>query len=139
MADKYELIPEEKRPYRWAYMEMMLILQQSKGKDKPKHIRLMIDKLLIPVDMHISLFHPTDPGMPDIYRTYWYSTSSVSYSILSNYYELREQHPEFITLLENCGRNAYERAQSNFLKAIKKGIMIPDYPPLSLYEKKTEA
>lgn len=138
MADVFELIPEEKRPYRWAYLEMMMILQRSKDPGKPNRIRLLLDSLVIPFDMHVSLFHSEDPAMPDIYRAYWYSTDSVSYYTITNYQELREKHPEIVALLENCGRNAYEREQSLIREALKFGARIPDYPPLSLYQKKPE-
>ena len=46
MADVFELIPEEKRPYRWAYQEMMMILQRSKDPGKPNRIRLLLDSLV---------------------------------------------------------------------------------------------
>ena len=131
MGDIFELIPEEERPYRWAYQEMMMI-----PREKP--VRLSLDSLVIPFDMHCSLFHAEDPALPDIYRAYWYSTDSVLYYTITNYEEIRKKHPEIVKLLENCGRNAYEREWSRIRKALDEGVSIPDYPPLSLFLKKPE-
>ncbi|MBQ6395649.1 MAG: hypothetical protein IJH87_04840, partial [Atopobiaceae bacterium] len=96
------IVPESRRPYIWARNEMRMYF--------PKPDRFHITKLeeyRNRTNTHMSFF----VGEPDedvIMRVYWSDTNSVKYSIVTNYNELKAEHPEIVGLFVRNGVQAYE-------------------------------
>jgi hypothetical protein len=113
----FKVIPQNERPYEWAYSEMMLAYN-----GKPKKIRLKLCNPVIMPGCHVSIFTKGGVG---IYRVYWHETNSVTYSIITNMDELTKNHAELVQLFVNSGNAAYEAA----IKAAKDNVT--KYAPLS--------
>ena len=111
MAEMFRMIPVNERPYEWARAEL-----ETYFKDAKKVRIVNLEELALKPNVHVSVFHK-DGASIDIWRVYWSDTDSVKYSILTNYRELNEKHPETMKLLINNGIAAYElevkRHQSN--------------------------
>lgn len=95
--------PEERRPYIWARNEMRRFFPN------PDYFRLTnLDERVDKPLTHFSLF-PGGPGEHSILRVFWLDTNSVKYSIITNYAQLKREHPELVALYERNGRYAYEQ------------------------------
>lgn len=125
MTDIYKLIPIDERPYEWAKAEL-----ETFFKDASRYRVTDLEKVTMKPNVHISIFHKDDESI-DIWRVYWSDSDSVKYSILENYQELKDKHPDIVSMLERNGVAAYEsekNKQQNFTERNKNAKI---YKPLS--------
>lgn len=133
MAEMFQFIPENERPYEWAKAEMETYFKN------PERIHVTgLDSLSMKPNIHISVFHKNDNSV-DIWRVYWADTDSVKYSILTNYKKLKEECPDVMNMLEKNGVAAYESEMEKRKKQKEKYGSVPHYEPLSPIKKVDEA
>ena len=96
------VIPPEDQAYEWARKEM------ERFFPKPDRFRIQnLDRISNRLSASRALFRKGKDD-PVILRVYWPDTDSVKYSIVANYDELCEEHPELVEQLLLNGRYAYE-------------------------------
>ena len=133
MADIFQFIPVEDRPYEWAKAEM-----NTYFKNPDRYHITDLDSLSVKPNTHISVFHK-DGESVDIWRVYWNDTDSVKYSIITNYKELKEKYPDIMRILENNGVAAYKSEIEKRNKHKEKYGSVPNYEPLMPVKKVDES
>lgn len=129
----YEIIPVSERPYYWAYREMKMYYPH------PKRLKLIgLDTVSFSSVLHKSIFHIDDRSKPDILRIYWRDDQRLNYMVLTNYNEIKENHPEMLGLLERNGKAVYDYYIRKREELVRQHKKVTDYEPFSPYRKRDD-